>query len=86
MIKLLAMSVFIVVGAVIGGLFYRKFGNDKLTLPMCLIIGILGAFAGLWIPDITDIRLVGNLVDSLLFSSIGSALLLGLNLVISRKK
>lgn len=85
MIKLAAMSLYIVVGVVIGGLFYRTYGPDKLTLPLCLLLGVLGAFAGLWIADLADIHLIGNVIDSLIFSSVGSALLLALNLLVRNR-
>ena len=93
MIKLAAMLLFVVVGAVIGILFFRLSSKlpgqyrstQPLTLPLCIGLGILGAFGGLLIADLTDIRLVGNLIDGLLFSSIGSTLLLGINLVFRTK-
>lgn len=93
MIKLAAMLLFVVVGAVIGILFFRLSSRlsgqyrsaQPLTLPLCIGLGILGAFGGLLIADLTDIRLVGNLIDGLLFSSIGSTLLLGINLVFRTK-
>jgi len=84
MIKLAAMLVFVMVGAVIGALFYRLFSHHKLTLPLCIGLGVLGAFAGMLLADLADIRLVGNMIDALLFSSIGSVLLLGLNLLRSK--
>lgn len=84
MIKLAAMLLFVVTGAVIGVLFFKLsfklWGQHRLTLPLCIGLGILGAFGGLLIADLADIRLVGNLIDGLLFSSIGSAALLGINL------
>jgi len=89
MIKLAAMLLFVVVGAVIGVLFFRisfvLWGQHKLTLPLCIGLGIIGAFGGLLTADMADIRLVGNLIDGLLFSSIGSALLLGINLIFRSK-
>lgn len=80
MIKLIAMLLYVVIGALIGGLFYKYFANQKLTLPICIILGIMGSFGGLFLSDLADIRLVGNLIDSIIFSTIGSFLLLGLNL------
>lgn len=85
MIKLIAMSVFIAVGAIIGSIFFRFFPNEKITLPLCIGLGILGAFAGMLLADLADIRLVGNLIDGLLFASAGSAALLGLNLLMRRR-
>lgn len=85
MIKLLAMSLFIFVGAAIGSLFYRLFGHHNLSLPMCIGIGVLGAFAGMLLADLADLRLIGNLADALLFSSIGSITLLALNRLLRRK-
>ncbi len=89
MIKLAAMLLFVVVGATIGILFFRYFlkpsGQQKITLPLCIGLGIIGAFGGLLVADLADIRLIGNLIDGLLFSSIGSVLLLGINLVFRNK-
>ncbi len=82
MIKFAAMSLYIIVGVVIAGIFYKTYEPNKLTLPLCLLLGVLGAFAGLWISDLADIHLIGNVIDSLIFSSIGSALLLGLGLLV----
>lgn len=84
MIKLLAMSVFMAVGAIIGTVFFRIFANERFTLPLCIGLGILGAFAGMLLADLADIRLVGNLIDGLMFAAIGSCALLGLNLLIRR--
>ena len=89
MIKLAAMLLFVVVGAIIGILFFRLSlklqGQQKITLPLCIGLGIIGAFGGLLLADLADIRLVGNLIDGLLFSSIGSIVLLGINLVFRSK-
>lgn len=82
MIKLAAMLVFVAVGAAIGSLFYKLIGHQKLTLPVCVGLGVLGAFAGMLLGDLADIRLVGNMIDGLLFSSVGSVLILGLNLLL----
>ena len=78
------MSVFIAVGAIIGGVFFRFFANDKITLPICIGLGVLGAFAGMLLADLADIHLAGNLLDGLLFASLGSAALLGLNRLLRR--
>ena len=89
MIKLAAMLFFVAVGAVVGVLFFRLsfllWGQHRLTLPLCIGLGIIGAFGGLLLADLADIRLAGNLIDGLLFSSIGSAALLGINLALRTK-
>ena len=85
MFKLIAMSVFIAVGAIVGSLFYQLTGRKTLSRPHCIGLGILGAFAGLLLADLADIRLLGNLLDGLLFSSIGSLALLTLNLLLRSK-
>ena len=85
MIKLFAMSVFIAVGAIIGGVFFKRFARGSISLPLCIGLGVLGAFAGMLLADLAEIHIVGNVVDGLLFSSLGSAALLGLNLVLKRR-
>ena len=82
MIKLLAMSLFIVVGAVVGLLFHRMIGNNNLPLPLCMGLGVIGAFVGIWLADIADLHLIGNTIDSIIFAAVGSALVLVLNLLI----
>lgn len=84
MIKLIAMSVFIAVGAIIGFVFYRFLASGRISLPICMSLGILGAFAGMLLADLADIHLLGNLLDGLLFASIGSAALLALNFFLRR--
>ncbi len=78
MIKLLAMSVFGVTGAITGAVFCRV-ANTGISQPMCIGLGVLGAFGGILLADLADLRLIGNLADGLLFASAGSILLLCLN-------
>lgn len=89
MIKLAAMLLFAAVGAVTGVLFFkltsRLTGQQRLTLPLCIGLGIIGAFGGLLIADLADIRLFGNLIDGLIFSSTGAALLPAINLLVRSK-
>jgi len=86
MIKLVAMSLFIVIGVVIGLLFQRFIASYKpnyiLSAPLCIGLGIIGSFAGILLADIADLRLIGNVIDSIIFASIGSTLLLTLNLLV----
>jgi len=89
MIKILAMSIYIVVGAIVGMLFYtlvkRLKTSLQLNLWLCILIGVMGAFAGLLLSDLAEIHLFGNVTDSLIFSSLGSLLLLTLNSLIRRQ-
>ncbi len=85
MIKLLAVSVFIAVGVIIGNIFFQLFPHNRISRPLCMGIGVLGAFAGMLLADLADIRLVGNLIDGLLFSAFGSAALLAINLILKRR-
>jgi len=86
MIKFLAMSIYVVVGVVVGVAFYtlakKLKASSQLNLWLCILIGVMGAFAGLLLSDLADIHLFGNVIDSLVFSSIGSLLLLTLNSLI----
>jgi len=87
MIKLLAMSLFVVIGAAVGAAFYHLTShsladNRKIPLVLCLVLGVMGAFAGIWIADLADIHMIGNVIDNILFATVGSALFLGLNLLI----
>lgn len=85
MIKLLAMSLFIVVGAVIGFIFHRLVGNSKLPVHLCMALGVFGSFAGIWLADLADLHFIGNVIDGLLFASAGSILVLVLNSIIRRR-
>ncbi len=84
MFKLIAMSVFIAVGAIIGSLFFRYYANNRVSHPLCIGLGILGAFGGMLLADLADVHLMGNLIDGLLFATLGSAALLLLNLLLRR--
>lgn len=80
MYKLLSVSLFIAIGIIVGSLFYKYYKRRTLPLAICLVLGVLGAFAGLWISDLADLRLIGNVTDGVIFATTGSVLLLGLNL------
>jgi len=88
MIKILAMSIYIVVGAIVGAAFYTLMkklkASSQLNLWLCILIGVMGAFAGLLLADLADIHMFGNVTDSLISSSLGSLLLLALNSLIRR--
>ena len=81
MIKLLAFALYVVIGVIIGSAFYKFYGQRTLALPLCWVVGILGAFGGLLISDLADVHLIGNVLDSIMFASAGSAALLLLNLI-----
>jgi len=84
------MSIYIVVGAIIGTAFHtavtKLASNSHFNLWLCILIGVMGAFAGLLLSDLANIHLFGNVTDSLIFSSLGSLLLLTLNSLIRRNK
>jgi len=84
MIRFLAMFLFVAVGLIFGILSYKLSDGRRASLPICLILGVMGAFAGMWLADIAEIRIVGNLIDSLLFASLGSTVVLGLNLLLRK--
>lgn len=85
MFKLIAIFVFIAVGAIVGKLFSQLIAKQKIPRSHCVGLGVLGAFAGLLLADLADIHLLGNLVDGLLFSAIGSLALPALNLLLRSK-
>lgn len=84
MIKLLAVSVFIAVGAITGVLFHKL--TAKLSITNCLLLGVAGAFAGIWIADIADVHMIGNVIDNIIFAACGSTLLLSLNAIIRSRR
>jgi len=86
MIKLLAMSLFIVVGAIVGLLFHRMIGNRNLPAPLCMGLGVIGSFAGIWVADIADLHLVSTTIDGIIFATAGSTLVLALNLLIRGRR
>ena len=67
-------------GITVGGLFYKYYSRGTLPLTICLVLSVLGAFAGLWISDLADLNFIGNVTDSIIFATAGSVLLIGLNL------
>ena len=84
MFKLLAMSLFIVVGAVIGFFFHRLADQGNLPVHLSMALGVFGSFAGIWLADLADLHFIGNVVDSLMFATAGSLLILTLNSLIRR--
>ena len=82
MLKLAAASIFIVIGGLIGYLFQR-FVRTRTAPALWVVIGILGAFCGIWIPDLADIGRRG-IIGSLLFPALGAIVLLVANLLAER--
>ncbi len=81
--KLLVPYVFILIGVVIGIITTKAFKNP-LRLAPNIIAGIVGSFAGLWVRDVLDVTLGGNLVGALIAVTLGALITtVALNLVLN---
>ncbi len=74
--KIIGSGLFIIIGIVTGVLVHHMLGNKSTGVVPNVILGIIGAFAGLFFKDIFDIQLLGNLGGAALFSFIGALLIL----------
>jgi len=84
--RLLGPYIFILVGVFIGFLTTTLFQNP-LRLAPNVIVGILGSFFGLWLRDILDWHLGGNLSGALIAATVGALVTtLALNLMLNQKK
>jgi len=76
--RLAGITLFALVGVAIGLLAYRILGHRRITPWQSVLAGIAGSFAGLWLADIADIRLFGNLFNSLFFAACGALIVVPL--------
>ncbi|MBX2878949.1 MAG: hypothetical protein KTR32_03400 [Granulosicoccus sp.] len=69
--RLLGPYIFILVGVLIGIATTFLFKNPMRIAPN-VVLGVLGSFFGLWIRDIMDWRLGGNLSGALIAAAAGA--------------
>ncbi len=82
--KLLIPYAFVLIGVVIGIITTKAF-NNPLRLAPNIIAGIAGSFAGLWVRDVLDVTLGGNLSGALIAVTLGAIITtVALNLVLNQ--
>ncbi len=69
--RLLGPYIFVFVGVLIGIATTFLFKNPMRAVPN-ILLGIAGSFFGLWLRDILDLHLGGNLSGALLAASVGA--------------
>ena len=80
--KLIGSGLFIIIGIIAAIIVTRGFGDKSAGLTVNIIVGIIAAFCGLWIKDLLDIQLLGNISGAAIFSILGAFIaLIPLNLV-----
>lgn len=72
--RLLGPYLFIFVGVLIGLATTYLFKNPLRAAPNVLL-GIAGSFFGLWLRDIFDLRLGGNMTGALISAAVGALIL-----------
>lgn len=83
--KLLVPYVFVFIGVIIGIVTTKAFDNP-LRLAPNILAGVVGSFAGLWIRDVFDVTLGGNLIGALLAVTLGAIITtVALNLLLDHK-
>lgn len=70
--KLIGSGLFIIIGIIAAIIITRSFGKRSAGYTVNIIVGIAAAFAGLWLKDIFDIQLLGNLSGAAVFSTLGA--------------
>lgn len=73
--RLLGPYIFVLVGLLIGCATTYLFTSNPMRLIPNILLGIVGSFFGLWIRDIFDIDIGGNLSGALLAAAVGALLL-----------
>lgn len=69
--RMLGPYIFILVGVLIGIATTFAFRNPMRIAPN-VVLGILGSFFGLWVRDIMDWRLGGNLSGAVIAAAVGA--------------
>ncbi len=83
--KLLGMSVFVLVGILCGLFVDRILNRYSKGKALNVVMGIIGAFSGLYIKDFTEIQIIGNFTDAIMFSFLGALIVtFMLNLIFRR--
>ena len=81
--RFLGPYIFVFVGVLVGIGTTYLFKNPLRMAPN-IILGIAGSFFGLWLRDVADLSLGGNLTGALLAATVGAIILTGIvNLVLN---
>jgi len=84
--KFIAMSPFLLVGIFVGLLINHLFKNSRLSKFSSIILGITGAFIGLFLKDIFDWHFIGNYSGAAVVAFVGAALITTTAHLLSLKK
>lgn len=80
--KLIGSGLFIIIGIVAAIIVTRRFGKKSAGYTVNIAVGVVASFAGLWLKDLFDIQLLGNLSGAVVFSTMGAFIaLIPLNLI-----
>lgn len=83
--RFVGSSLFVLIGIATGVVFSRIFRENAPGLIPSCIAGFLGAFFGLFVKDIFDVELGGNLTGAAVFATLGAVLFNTALLVFYRK-
>ena len=82
--RLLGPYIFLIIGIAIGVATTYLFKNPMRLIPN-LAIGAIGSFFGLWLRDVLDIHLGGNLQGAMIAAALGALVAtVGANLLYDR--
>lgn len=80
--KLIGSGLFIIIGIVVAIIIKRRFGEKSAGYTLNITVGVIAAFLGLWLKDLFDIQLLGNVSGAAVFSTLAAVIaLIPLNLV-----
>lgn len=74
--KLIGSAIFLILGLLAGIAFGALFDEKGAGYLPNMIVGVVGAFAGLFFKDVFDIEFAGNFSGAVIFSLLGAASLL----------
>lgn len=82
--RLLGPYIFLLVGVLVGLATTYMFRNP-MRIPPNVLLGVVGSFFGLWLRDVLDLRLGGNMTGALIAATCGAVLLtVAVNIVLNR--
>lgn len=83
--KMIGSGIFLLIGLFAGIVFAALFNDKGAGYLPNMIVGVAGAFAGLFFKDVFDINIAGNLGGAVIFALLGAiTLLLPLNIAYKR--
>ena len=86
MIRFAGALILALAGVVVALGFIKLTDTDEYNPAIAIALGIVGAFLGMWTADITDTQIGGNVVNSLIFSMAGAAVLLTLFYLFGKRR